>query len=424
MPIPFTRAWKQARLQKAEQQWEVAMAAVRAQSSEAELLLQAAIAAGPVLNFFKANQLLWPPQPQAMEAFLQAAPALHPNAGWSARSNHARDTLLHFWAQAPEPVETTTPGIEAMNDLLWHPPGSDDEDNQWPTSQLSPYLKANNVDWWGNRKGLTPRMLAASHGHWPLLERLAWPLAGVAAERAVVEEDKQGEHWVDHWVTGLLSRGIGETISAVAVQAARRSEDFPSLLLKSNSPQGTPAARLWAHGVTIATLLEWIADGAAHPHQALSQSLHPSALVFLSDGTQVALALQAPRIHPLKELSTWANLYPAHKHPFISPLPKRTAERPPSLAAAWAGPLLLEGMKHHWFAEGNFTLAEQPGFEQRLHQALQANESWLPDFLTALEHRYPRTFGDPRGPYTPWKKALELEANLPAATTASSRKRF
>lgn len=424
MLIPFTQSWKNARLEKAESAWQSGMDALRQGDPDAEARLEEAINAGVELNFLKANQILWPPHPQAMKAFLRRAPTLHPNAGWAARGNDTRDTLLHFWAQSPEPVETSDERIEAMTALLWHPPTADEEAQAWPTSQLSPYLQVNNVDWWGNRRGITPRMFAAAHGHWPLLSALAWPLEGVAPELGVLEEDKQGEHWVDHWVNGLLARQQPGLFSPAAEQAARKSDDFARLLLKSNSHRGPAAARLWASGVPIHTLLEWIAPAFLEPKKALAQALLPQAYIRLADDTETALVLHAPRTHSLDELRAWAALHHTHGGPFIEPLGKRTAEKPPSIAATWAGEALVEAIEQQWLSEANLVLKYHPALEAALHQAHHAQEPWFPRLLDGVAQHYPQAFHHPHRPYSSWKKAWLLENTLPSVEPARVSPRF
>lgn len=422
--VPFTNGWKARRRQASEGLWEKGMALLQTDREAAQLTLRTALAQGADITFLKANQLLWPPQPEAMEALLHHAPSLRPNSGWSARSNHTRDTLLHFWAQAPEPVHDNTPQVQAMTRLLWHPPQQGDDEGAWPNSLLSPYLRALDVDWWGNREGLTPRMLAAAHGHWPLVEAFAWPLANVDPATELVDEDKQGEHWVDHWTNGLLARGEHLTRPGKSETAALKSEDFPRLLVKSNSAQGTPATRLWASGVTLATLLTWVKPLGEQGHKALAKALAPYAEIKREDGTSVALVEHVPAHHGLDEMRQWAAMLTS-KQPieFIRAPLRKTSEVPASILSSWPPALLLEALERHWLDPFNLSLQANRGWKELLQKAFDRQEPWFSALLLLIETNYPEVYHREER-YAQWRKAVDLDTALPVADEGTKRTRF
>ncbi len=419
MLFPFTKAWTRNRAEKAEMAWEQAMGSLRSQDPTAIDGFKKALKQGAKPNFQKAGELMHPPQPEVMTALIKKAPHMAPNAGWTSRANPPRNTLLHLWAQAPVPKGEESLADAAMTALLWRPPRDSEDLNGWPGEMLSPYLRQTDVDWWGNRQGLTPRMLAAEHGHWPLLEAFAWPLNDVDPERLFTEEDKHRNHWVDHWVTGVLERGTPWNGLGRAETAARKSEDFPALLVKSNSPSGTPAARLWAHGMPLSALMAWVGPDW---NTALREALTPATEVLGRNETAMPLVLLAPQIHGTEEIQAWAEQQRTRRGAFIKPLAKKTTEPPPSIAQAWtaAPEALTRAVEQEWFESENLDLGAFPGFRASLQDAWEKQARWLPAFLDAVELHYPEVM---HSGYDRIQKAWDLQSVLPPATQAK-RQRF
>jgi len=420
MPFPFSKAWKRSRTQRAETEWEASLAAAAHGDAAAEHGMIHALKKGAKADFKKAAAVLHPPRPLVMTAVLKSNPSLRPNSGWAARANYSRDTLLHLWAATPHPLKAPTAEITAMTDLLWEPPPPSELQHAWPESTLSAYLRPNDVDWWGNRQGLTAR-----HGHWPLLTSLAWPLPHAIPDTESVEKDKHQNHWVDHWVSGILARSEQKLIPPEATAAARASEDFVRLLLNSSSRHGTPLARLWAHGAQLETLLEWIDPSRTGFHDpALRKALAGAAIVEDEAGSHSALIIHACSRQSPEQTKQWASLLQGTgEGPILTPLPKKTAEQPPSIARALIGypELLIWMMEHRHISAPCLSLSENPELKDRLLQGWRENEPWIPSLLSAVESNYPEETG---AEYQALKRAFQLDQELPAPVPTRKRERF
>lgn len=237
--LPLSEQQTAARKIRLEQDWKAAVELHVAGDTRGSARMLSLLSRGATPTFAKALDALSPPAPKVLNALLKKAPQLHPMAREAATNRH-QETLLHAWARQPDAGDVSHVGITRL--LLTFPPTA--KMPGWYQAELA--LRRDGL-------GQDAQMLAARHGNWALLKALI-PYGRNAT--SVTRRDQERQHWVDHWVDGVLERlargtPLSLSPSDPAFSAFKQSlfAGDPQLLGHSDCVKGKPLSRLLAAGV-------------------------------------------------------------------------------------------------------------------------------------------------------------------------------
>lgn len=446
----FPRSDKQKADRKArlENEWKIAVERHREGDARAEAQMLGVLRRGGTPSLSKAMDALHPPAPRALQWLLKKNPQLHP-MGRDAATNRHGETLLHAWAQQPDAGDARHGGITTL--LLTFP----------PTAQMHGWYQAE-LAFRQDKLGQDAQMLAARHGNWALLKGLV-PYSRQAT--SVTRRDQERQHWVDHWVEGVLERlvqGTPLSLSAAdpAFSAFQQSlfADNPQLLGRSDGVKGKPLSRLLAGGVDW-RLAEHLfpsrpdanpesrsevslgsREGPVHPEHrqaygSLTQALHPSAGVRGPGIDSYYLMGAMVTTQPLEALE-WIMEGLSHYREDPSEKPRAChvwngrSDLPEGVSSSPALPWLARperlalALEKKWLEETTVMASRIPELPRLLLSlSRDPDQASLADrILAALEKNYPVQCRE--GNYRSLVREQALDSLLPAAQQARPGPRF